>query len=138
FFLGHSEPSFTASQLIEVHSGLCQPGARLHDNGLPRTSQVLAAARHSAQLYVGFGSFTSFPPSRRVRFAPRPDIRPMSAFMTSGPHAARTPGVSMALTPSTTHGGHPASRSAPVTATRRGARPGRRLIKDQANPRPLA
>jgi hypothetical protein len=27
------------------------------------------------------GSFRSFPPSRRVRFAPRTDIRPMPAFM---------------------------------------------------------
>jgi len=30
-----------------------------------------------------FGSFTSFPPSRRVRFAARADIRPMPAFMST-------------------------------------------------------
>ena len=29
------------------------------------------------------GSFTSFPPSWRVRFAPRADIRPMPAFMST-------------------------------------------------------
>jgi len=34
-----------------------------------------------------------------------------------GHHAARTPGASMASTPSTTHGGHPASRGAPVATT---------------------
>src|SRR5262249_8415649 len=34
-----------------------------------------------------------------------------------GHHAARTPGASMALTPSTTHGGHPASRGASVATT---------------------
>src|SRR5262249_54221803 len=28
-------------------------------------------------VYVAFGSFTSFPPCRRVRFAPRADFRPM-------------------------------------------------------------
>src|SRR6516162_3983569 len=32
---------------------------------------------------VRSGSFTSFPPSRRVRFAPRADIRPMPAFMST-------------------------------------------------------
>src|SRR6266536_2144358 len=30
------------------------------------------------------GSFTSFPPSRRIRFAPRADVRPMPAFMSTG------------------------------------------------------
>src|SRR5262249_26363813 len=29
-----------------------------------------------------YGSFTSFPPSRRVRFAPRADVRTMPAFMS--------------------------------------------------------
>src|SRR5262245_21274406 len=33
------------------------------------------------------GPFTSFPPSRRVRFAPRADIRPMPAFMNTRPTA---------------------------------------------------
>ena len=32
------------------------------------------------------GSFTSFPPSWRVRFAPRADIRPMPAFMSTRPN----------------------------------------------------
>jgi len=39
--------------------------------------------------------------------------QPPAAPAASG-HAAATPGASMALTPSTTHGGHPASRGAPV------------------------
>jgi hypothetical protein len=34
--------------------------------------------------------------------------------LSLGHHAARTLDASMALTPSTTHGGHPASRGAPV------------------------
>src|SRR5262249_37894065 len=34
-----------------------------------------------------FGSFTSFLPSRQVRFAPRADIRPMPAFMSVRPTA---------------------------------------------------
>src|SRR6516165_6094656 len=34
---------------------------------------------------VRCGSFTTFPPSRRVRFAPRADIRPMPAFMRARP-----------------------------------------------------
>src|SRR5262252_4769786 len=37
--------------------------------------------------HVGCGSFTSFPPSRRVRFAPGADIRPMPAFMSTRPAA---------------------------------------------------
>ena len=32
---------------------------------------------------VRSGSFTSLPPSRRVRFTPRADIRPMPAFMST-------------------------------------------------------
>src|SRR5262245_3258938 len=38
---------------------------------------------------VRFGSFTSFPRSRRVRFAPRADIRPMPAFMSTSARTAR-------------------------------------------------
>src|SRR5262249_48627053 len=34
-----------------------------------------------------FGSFASFPPTRRVRFAPRADIRPMPAFVSTWPAA---------------------------------------------------
>src|SRR5262249_778764 len=40
-----------------------------------------AALRVFDPAYARFGSFTSFPPSRCVRFAPRADIRPMRAFM---------------------------------------------------------
>ena len=36
--------------------------------------------------YVADGSFTSFLPSRRVRFAPRADIRPMPGFMSTRPN----------------------------------------------------
>src|SRR5215468_7704973 len=36
------------------------------------------------------GSFTSFPRSRRVRFAPRADIRPMPAFMSTSARTARS------------------------------------------------
>src|SRR5262245_45852326 len=38
---------------------------------------------------VRFGSFTSFPRSRRVRFAPRADVRPMPAFMSTSARTAR-------------------------------------------------
>ena len=37
--------------------------------------------------------------------------------LSPGRHAARTPDTSTALTPSTTHGGHPRSRGAPVATT---------------------
>ena len=39
-------------------------------------------AERSCQMSLA-GSFTSFLPSRRVRFAPRADIRPMPAFMST-------------------------------------------------------
>src|SRR5262245_11449810 len=39
---------------------------------------------------VRLGSITSFPPSRRVRFAPRADIRPMPAFMSTSARTARS------------------------------------------------
>src|SRR5262245_48838679 len=39
--------------------------------------QETAALRDFHPVYVAFGSFTSFLPSRRVRFAPRAHIRPM-------------------------------------------------------------
>jgi hypothetical protein len=38
-------------------------------------------------------------------------------MLSPGRHAARTPGASVAFTPSTTHGGHPRSRGAPVATT---------------------
>ena len=37
--------------------------------------------------------------------------------LSPGRHAARTPGASRALTPSTTQGGHPGWRGAPVATT---------------------
>src|SRR5215471_1977551 len=42
-------------------------------------------AGRTAHPNVSFGSFTSFPLSRRVPFAPRADIRPMPAFMSARP-----------------------------------------------------
>jgi hypothetical protein len=41
-----------------------------------------AALRVFDPAYARFGSFTSFPPSRRVRFVPRADVRTMPAFMS--------------------------------------------------------
>ena len=38
-----------------------------------------AALRDFDPAYVADGSFASFPPSRRVRFAPKADIRPVLA-----------------------------------------------------------
>jgi hypothetical protein len=38
-------------------------------------------------------------------------------MLSPGRHAARTPGASVAFTPSTTHGGHPRSRGARVATT---------------------
>src|SRR5262249_49522045 len=49
--------------------------------------------------------------------------------LSAGDHAARTPGASRALTPSTTHGGHPASRGARVPTTVRCQPPGRSLSR---------
>src|SRR5262249_50862969 len=46
-----------------------------------------SAMRCSAPAYDRFGSFTSFPPSRRVRFTPRADIRPKPAFMSARPNS---------------------------------------------------
>src|SRR5215468_5304911 len=43
------------------------------------------------RLIVHSGSFTSFPPSRPVRFAPRADIRPKPAFMSTSARTARSP-----------------------------------------------
>src|SRR5215813_9512793 len=40
---------------------------------------------HRVTRHFAFGSFTSFPLSRRVPFAPRADIRPMPAFMSTRP-----------------------------------------------------
>src|SRR5262249_53450139 len=54
--------------------------------------QEPAPMRDFSPVYVRCGSFTSFPPSRRVRFAPRADIRPMPAFMRTHtrPRTARS------------------------------------------------
>src|SRR5262249_37983464 len=52
---------------------------------------------------VRLGSFTSFPPSRRVRFAPRPDIGPMPAFMSTRPTAR--PKICLLKSRRSTHAG---------------------------------
>src|SRR5258707_12655645 len=50
----------------------------------------IAAESYSANqiiqcVFTQRGSFTSFPPSRHVRFAPRADVRPMPAFISTRP-----------------------------------------------------
>jgi hypothetical protein len=47
--------------------------------------QETAALRNFDPADVCFGSFTSFLPFRRVRFAPRADIRPLPALMSTRP-----------------------------------------------------
>jgi hypothetical protein len=55
---------------------------------------------------------------QRLRSATSTDAgRRKAMTLSPGHHAARTPGASMALTPSTTHGGHPGWRGAPVATT---------------------
>src|SRR5262249_3849618 len=51
------------------------------------------ASQQSVRPNVRFGSFTAFLQSRRVRFAPRADIRPMPAFMRT--RAYLSPGSSL-------------------------------------------
>src|SRR5262249_43942074 len=76
------------------------------------------ALQQSSTVHVSEGSFTSFPLSRPVRFAPRAaNARVNEWTLHLDITRRRTPGASMALTPSTTHGGHPASRGAPVATT---------------------
>src|SRR5215472_968785 len=53
----------------------------------------------AGQGHVGLGSFTSFPPSRRVRFAPREDSRPMRAFMSTRPNLPSLPPPPASATP---------------------------------------
>src|SRR5262249_21227819 len=48
------------------------------------------ALRDFSPANVGSGSFTSFPPSRRVRFASRADIRLKPAFMSTSARTARS------------------------------------------------
>src|SRR5262245_569215 len=52
-------------------------------NGMGFNGQF--AQQQSRAAHVADGSFTSFPPSQSVRFAPRADIRPMLAFMRTRP-----------------------------------------------------
>src|SRR5258708_30287374 len=49
---------------------------------LPRITRETHTKRG---VFTQSGSFTSFPPSRHVRFAPRADVRPMPAFMSNRP-----------------------------------------------------
>src|SRR5262249_30955847 len=56
----------------------------------PSVRQEAAALRDFDPAYVADGSITSFPPSRRVRFAPRADIRLMPAFTSTRPNASKT------------------------------------------------
>src|SRR6516225_9463943 len=56
------------------------------------SSDILLSSKVEAQP----GSFTSFLPSRQVRFAPRADIRPMPAFMSARPTAR--PGAALSGT----------------------------------------
>src|SRR5262249_27223396 len=49
--------------------------------------QQPAAMQDFDPTYDRCGSFTTFPPSRRVRFAPRADVRPMPAFMSARPNS---------------------------------------------------
>ena len=56
------------------------PGVRV-----PRNATHIRAGVKREATNVAPGSFTSFPPSRRVRLAPRADIRPMVTFMSTRP-----------------------------------------------------
>src|SRR5262249_42176337 len=52
----------------------------------PQTAQESYRENHSdKRFFPQPGSFTSFPPFRRGRLAPRADIRPMPAFMSTCP-----------------------------------------------------
>src|SRR5262249_5221721 len=53
--------------------------------GIPCLYSLLTTRR---MIRLPVGSFTSFLPSRPVRFAARADIRPMPAFMSNAPHFA--------------------------------------------------
>ena len=90
---------------VQVCRG-CQFSARPHPAtrsarvGCTRTWSCIVAP-HSGRKYralcitanlaanVSVGSFTSYPPSRRFRFAPRADFRPMPAFMSTRPSTGR-------------------------------------------------
>src|SRR5262249_15313163 len=79
---------------------------------------------------VRLGSFTSFPPSRRVRFAPRPDIGPMPAFMSTRPTAR--PKICLLKSRRSTHAGRRAVRDSTLVACYRSithlAREGRMTV----------
>src|SRR5205823_2241508 len=61
-------------------------------NGGDNITPGRAALRDFDPAHVSCGSFMSFPPSRPVRFAPRADIRPKPAFMSTHTiaHTARS------------------------------------------------
>jgi hypothetical protein len=52
--------------------------AHAHTNNHARRHPLRFSLQAAARPIVAFGSFTSFPPSRRVRFTPSADIRPMA------------------------------------------------------------
>src|SRR5262249_25244078 len=61
------------------------PKAKINDYYSRSRLDRWRAAQQKATPHVRFGSFTTFAPSRRVRFAPRADIRPMPAVMSTRP-----------------------------------------------------
>src|SRR5262245_59522560 len=72
-----------ASTDRNASASLCQ-GDKIAD--WERSSQGRAAVQNSGRAKDRYGSFTSFPPSRRVRSALRADIRPMLALMCTHPN----------------------------------------------------
>src|SRR5215831_14112068 len=85
-----------SSTCCEITSTSCAKGcastrkSRLSDRARdPKrgAAETAAALRDFNLAYVAVGSFTSFLPSRRVRFSPRADIRPKPAFMRTRPSA---------------------------------------------------
>src|SRR5215472_14360228 len=60
-----------------------RPDTLMQDRISPNSNKSSCNARPDHT----FGSFASFPPTRRVRFAPRADIRPMPAFVSTRPAA---------------------------------------------------
>ena len=85
---------------------------------------IAASRRHSINSVRRIAAPDSTPTTLEIRYrrayrnrghAYRPPS--LSSILPPRHHAARTPRISRALTPSTTHGGHPRSRGAPVATT---------------------
>src|SRR5215469_13432195 len=78
----HRHPADQRDELAPPHHVLpSSPG--LHPT-TPVWKQIpVVCSTANFATHVCCGSFTSFPPSRRVRFAPRADIRPMPACMST-------------------------------------------------------